>query len=183
MLAIPGSIIRCRGVLHRDVSCFQNTSNPILTPTADTWTIPATAVLAHIEAPAIRPTNVHGIPTICPTIRVRHFVSVVGVGVQLRLVAGEQLRSWESPPRAAGAGAVAGGFAVGGSKETGEVSAGDGFHRGTAGGNDSDVDFDGRAGEADVVGWVGVGGVGEEGLGEDDDAPDANGGCTVGGAC
>lgn len=69
---------------------------------------------------------------------------------------------------------------MGGTEETGQVSTGDGFHGRTAGGDYGDVDFDGGAGEADVVGWVEVDGVGEEGLGEDDDAPDADGGCTVG---
>lgn len=164
MLPIPRPIIRrhfTNSILNRHIRRLNNPRNPILTTTANTRTIPAPAVLAHIEAAATASANTHSIPSI----RVRHLVSVVRSGVQLRPVARKSLRARESPARAAGAGGVAGGFAVGCAEETGEVSAGDGFHGGAAGGDHGDVDFDGGAAEADVVGWVEVDFVGEKGLG------------------
>lgn len=88
MLAIPGSIIWRHfpnGILDGDVGSLHNTSNPILTTAANTRTVPAAAILAHVEAPAVGPTNIHGIAAF----RVCHFVSVVRVGAQLRLVASE----------------------------------------------------------------------------------------------
>jgi hypothetical protein len=81
MLSVPRSVIGRPStiiILDRHIGSLDNTRNTILTATADTGTITATTIFAHIEAADIM-ADIHSISAT----GVRHLVSIVRIRVQL----------------------------------------------------------------------------------------------------